>query len=844
MVCRTTALGSAVTSLARLRSGLEDQQTLSAYHALLRQGQDVVAPTVGQRLRLINELRDVTLNDQNLSETRRDSLVGRFDQADTQPMDGRSFYAAQRILTRTTQLQTVLTSFYDTAARDLGLSRAQTAEFVRDQRAHARTSRVMEDPDVALAVRTTMRSHTHGISSVDRYTAYALHHLQTMADTARTQNSAPAVMVWNDCADDHYASYGYAEQTGRFDLQSRTGVIYSYPISHGRYAGIHQQLQSGTFTASEIHDQFRATNAHGSVYANAAEAAAAGTVNRCGTCGQFAGPGHACAIRDSAQERRETLNRARAGSTPNAVNNTATSVVGSQSALPAPMPRLDRPVQGAALLHRGESGVTRMPTAAQIRATATDGPVQFPVIAALHATAESGTHGARGDLRGRVQVSAQENPDGTSTYLVTPVTTPGPTGGDQLRCTCPDYQANYDCVHVRQLVADVTRRVNGTEDWDHYLPLAQAQVAADLAREHAESLDAQTTAQATWGGQSTCYAANPAAFRTVYKAAKARAAAGEEAIPYMTVNATGGLGAPGTGRAFGVELEFEFPESMPWDQRAAALTAIGEDLHQANLTSDPYQNGYHSAERNGYSEGHAGGWAFERDETVAGEIVSPIMYDTPETWQNIQQVCDIVKTHGGIANRSTGSHVHVSAHNYDHTVENYNQLMSGFAENEDVLYRMAMNPEANRHRGTYWCRPNNVPSAGYNSVDSARDHNDGHSNGVNMAAMYGGQSDHVEYRMWDGTLSPAAIQSQVKLSLGMTEAAFRGSPARRTPEPLGSHRSYNRQTYGEGRRLTGADFDADTASFRGMVDGLFDRNEDKEQMTALFAVTKWQRTTR
>jgi hypothetical protein len=285
-----------------------------------------------------------------------------------------------------------------------------------------------------------------------------------------------------------------------------------------------------------------------------------------------------------------------------------------------------------------------------------------------------------------------------------------------------------------------------------------------------------------------------------------------------------------------VELEFDMSH-LGWQEKTAAQQRIGQELHAAGLTTTPRQEGYHSS--TDYSR-----WRFENDCTVDGEIISPIMYDTPEDWEKLQKVCEIIQRNGGKASVRTGGHVHVACSNYDHTPKNHNNLLKLFKKNEDILYRMSTNPERGKHRGVRWCSPNPVPAREFTSVESVRSTYNSHGLGLNFQSVQGRDNDHVEFRMYDGSLDPAVIQSQIKLSLGMTEAAFRaeeGAFREVTPEPIGQHKRSNREQHGR-RRITGEAWEADTASFREFTDTLFNREEDKEQMAALFAVTKWQST--
>ena len=375
---------------------------------------------------------------------------------------------------------------------------------------------------------------------------------------------------------------------------------------------------------------------------------------------------------------------------------------------------------------------------------------------------------------------------------------------------------------------------------------AAAAVAGDLADEHQASLDAARQARERQAEELAranpfSYVEHPQEFEEVYDRARAEILAGRNPVPFMTEDATGGLGARGTGRGFGVEIEFDFPAEMTAQEQYEALVAIGRDLYAEGLTNSRQQAGYHAALEDGYTTA-PNSWSFEDDSTVAGEIVSPIMYDEPESWENLAKVTEIVRRHGGIATERTGGHVHVGLHDYDHTVENHNRLLQTAAAYEDVLFRLATNPESGEHRGTSWCVPNQVPTEGYTTILDAQYENFGHEVAVNLQHVTGDRSDHAEFRMWDGSLDPAVIQTQVKVSLALADYALRSA---RTPgallaldgerQPLGHHRRLLGRL-----RPSGEAWREATSSFRDMADRLFTRPQDREQAAALFAATSWQ----
>ena len=849
MTCRRTRLGSAVTSFAMLDSGIAERQVLSTFHELQREGRGTADPTNGQMATLLADQRALIEANPNLSEARRNSLYARLDEAAAQPMDGRTFYAARRVLDRARRARTAMDDYYDRSAR-------VTGESIADVRTALETDMAAAHADRALAAPAAWRAQfgdqdQNSALPLDRITAYAMHQAEQRAATVTAAAPTRPIVTRQPVISSVINTMGYDPTTGRLEveLHSAPGVPYAYRIDQSTY----DEMTSGSVGS------YWSRNIRGNPdyrYSTTSEATDAGTQTQCPTCGQFAGTGHACPARGSSQERAATERRATEAVRARRSPAVAAAIASNSAAVDQERARLAALVAtGSPAGHRlrpsgrnrhyhgvGTSFSSINLTAVQAAARQND-VTNIPVSATVWRVAGPGgtevVPTRTGQVTGRVNVTYNGRGRG---YTVNAVTSGGSVDGDGLRCTCSDYRDRYDCVHVRQTVQDVQTRINQDSLRErHGIGEAIEVVTADLAQDRSDSVTAQASARATWGEPEVTYADNPAAFQEHYKAAKDKIAAGQNPVTYMTENATDGMGARDGGRAFGVELEFDI---APGHNRATALAAIGRDLYAAGLTSGPRQGGYHGAQRRGYTENHRGGWSFEDDCTVAGELVSPIMYDTPETWENLQKACDIIKRHGGVATVRAGSHVHVGAGNYDHTVENHNRLVNSFAANQDVLYRLSTNPERGTHRGPSWCAPNRVPSRAYRSVSEAQGQNHSHNIGLNLQSVTGRASDHVEFRTWDATMDPAVIQTQIKVSLAVTEAAFRDREHTPGPlEPLGSHRSANRaarRAEGAPRRMTGEAWHNDTASYRRFADQMFRRAADKEQVTALFAATTWQ----
>src|SRR5205814_10423748 len=114
-------------------------------------------------------------------------------------------------------------------------------------------------------------------------------------------------------------------------------------------------------------------------------------------------------------------------------------------------------------------------------------------------------------------------------------------------------------------------------------------------------------------------------------------------------------------------------------------TEIARALYNAGLASSPRQEGYHSRHR------QPGMWSVETDATVTGEVVSPVLRDTPETWAQLERVCQILQSHGARVTSSTGGHVHVGVDSsgLDHDVNRFRRVASTCAWAEDLMYRLA-----------------------------------------------------------------------------------------------------------------------------------------------------------
>ena len=275
-------------------------------------------------------------------------------------------------------------------------------------------------------------------------------------------------------------------------------------------------------------------------------------------------------------------------------------------------------------------------------------------------------------------------------------------------------------------------------------------------------------------------------------------------------------------QTFGVEIEFD----------GADPHAVARAFHEAGLAATPNMESYHSSGR------VAGKWVVEHDSTVTGEIVSPVLRDTPETWEQLERVCQILRANGARTTARTGGHVHVGADsaNMDHDVNRFRRVANVCAWAEDLMYRLAAGTGrgGRQHRGAgngyRWCGP--MGSAQFENAQDLSDlaYRVGASHGVGL--NYGNILDHrrtIEYRYFDSSLDPARLQANIKLACWVTKRASE------LPDSAIPHERIRL-----GTNHSAPEADGDDGLLRRFADMVFVRPKDKLKLYWLYEHSAWQ----
>lgn len=499
---------------------------------------------------------------------------------------------------------------------------------------------------------------------------------------------------------------------------------------------------------------------------------------RCARCGQFAGATHHCPA--------VALHETARWSTRPAAGLPLVDVAGDRARL-----RTSDPAGVAALLVDDPTIPIVVPVGALVDPTST-----YPAIA------------SEGEVRGEAGVAV----DPAGDVIVVPRT---------LQCfTCHEV---LPCRHVVETVDELRVQIQ----------TARAAAAGDIGAAAAQLTRPRRPEPPPLPPDLSTfsYSTDLALFAEHVRAAQDAEDGGEDPIGYVTSGAVYGYGAQ---REFGVELEYDL-DVWPGADSDVDPDYLGGQLLELGLTEQSWMGEYHSAQHRGYTTEESG-WSLEEDSSAGGgELVSPILSDTETGWRNLATACRVIREHSGVPSERTGGHVHVAAPEYVADAGRVSRLVSLVNEYEDTIRQLS-----DAGRGRDWqenASPMSAPPAlGYLTVGQAWNEQM-RNRTVNLEAVAfppdgHAQEAHAEFRCWDGSLAPSRIQAQIKVSLALTDYAARhpDEPAgQATPSPTG------------GLDLptdpASPGFEETSRSIRSLIDRLFRRDADKQQIAALWALT-------
>ncbi|GAB3623678.1 hypothetical protein GCM10027418_17620 [Mariniluteicoccus endophyticus] len=264
---------------------------------------------------------------------------------------------------------------------------------------------------------------------------------------------------------------------------------------------------------------------------------------------------------------------------------------------------------------------------------------------------------------------------------------------------------------------------------------------------------------------------------------------------------------------FGIEIEFD-----------SNRDPVARELVERGILQRTLQSGYHAAARSGYAD-----WTFERDGSVpyGGELVTPILSDTADSWAQLREACEAIRAGGG-ETHGAGSHTNISSPDY--TPEMAWRLANLARAYEDDLHRMGRTRRSQRHisyastlrdPGPRWTA---TGPAAYGNVREAM---------INLHNVFGpADRARIEFRFPDASHDPGVMQAQIRLCAAMTNYVRTNEVEPSRHRPMGSSRSEGwthdlmNQPIGE--------FARHTEQVRGFIDRLFTSDRERIQIAQLW----------
>ncbi|MDT8718277.1 amidoligase family protein [Clostridium sp. 19966] len=304
-----------------------------------------------------------------------------------------------------------------------------------------------------------------------------------------------------------------------------------------------------------------------------------------------------------------------------------------------------------------------------------------------------------------------------------------------------------------------------------------------------------------------------------------------EDLPYEHENVLNG-----SQNTFGIELEFVGGDA----------DAIARELYDMGICAYNYRVGYHS-------QGVQGKWKLESDGSVSsglggGELVSPVLKDTPETWQTIEKVCEVAKRHGAQINGDCGGHVHMSMEPLDTARQRWRRMFNTIGSFEECIYRLA-GGDLGEMRETYYARPFSDRAASTSTsrftMETADDVNRLARNasdglryyGVNLTNIYDSRRPNtVEFRYFNGSLNPAQIQANIKIANGIMiaseKARTKDLDSEQTSDSMKKRGTILKEASGSNQRSD--------SQMKKFVDIIFMRKKDKDNILSVYGKNSWR----
>lgn len=217
--------------------------------------------------------------------------------------------------------------------------------------------------------------------------------------------------------------------------------------------------------------------------------------------------------------------------------------------------------------------------------------------------------------------------------------------------------------------------------------------------------------------------------------------------------------------SFGIEIEFQL-------ENKNLIKSIGEELVRCGYTTTAGLRRYDE-------KGNGNEWVLKKEATCDFEISSPVFYDTKDSWEQIERVCDILSGFGGYTDEHCALHIHIGVEHFLNDGNMWAELFKAYQQCEPFIVRFSgdsFNPISNIRLEKYALCTNTLIYHAWHKWDGLDKYLKKIKNssdidlckgmfltrnvGMNWKCLVE-EEKTIEFRTFNGTLIPSSIQEYI-----------------------------------------------------------------------------------
>lgn len=172
------------------------------------------------------------------------------------------------------------------------------------------------------------------------------------------------------------------------------------------------------------------------------------------------------------------------------------------------------------------------------------------------------------------------------------------------------------------------------------------------------------------------------------------------------------------------------------------------------------------------------GWTLKNDSSLnkGAEIVSPVLTDSKENWNDLDNICSIIRPYASIKENSSG-HIHIGTQILGNSIDNWLNFIKLWATYENIIFRfsygnyLTARPKIYKYAqpmsNQFWDNYCKLKGKTNYISDVVHQVNDDRYHAVNFRNVWNYteycRKNTIEFRCPNGTLDPAIWQNNVNL---------------------------------------------------------------------------------